>query len=191
MLKLFAIILFLISMVHLIIIVFVALHYKKYNPGKLSISRLGTRKSPYHKLLNLSGFIFGLSVLSFGMNMDILPYQGSVGISIIGIVLTISSLFPFDRFPKIHDAIAGILGFLCVIFSTFSIHYIYVTKWLPDILIFVIFGIILCSGMLVFEISHKVRKQSYPKYTWYWEWGWLGFELLFIFIICISILKLN
>ncbi|HET7099146.1 MAG TPA: DUF998 domain-containing protein [Patescibacteria group bacterium] len=177
------------AVIHIFVVFYVVHHFRKYNPERLSISRLGTKKSPKYKLLNHSSFILGVLVTLFGLQLGYLSPYAVVMVTTIGVFLTLSSMFAYDKYPMIHDTVAGVIVLLCVIFSLSFVWYALSVDWLPKFLILVSLGIPICAGMLVFEMFHRIRRSKFPKDTWYWEWGIYALEMIFIVTSCFSILK--
>ncbi len=177
------------ALIHTFITMYAVVHFKKYNPERLSISRLGTRRSPKYKLFNASGFILGLLIILFGLQLgsDMSLYP-MILVTITGTFLALSALFPFDRFPEIHDWVGRFLVISSLILSAFLIIRVLSPNRFSDFLILGMSGIPILAVTSLFRPQNKSGKESYPKHTWFWEWGVFTFEMLFIVTTCFSII---
>lgn len=159
---------------------FVAKAYKKYNPERLSISRLGTKKSPYHKLFNALGIINGtlLILIGLGLNWYLVP--------ILGGFLVLVSIVPWDRSKMIHDVFAF---FALIAQLMFAFSFVFQEN-LP-ILKFLLFIVLAASLMFFMELVWKFvsGKKTFPKFTWLWEWTIYVSYVVFALTYCVVAIK--
>jgi len=180
-----------------VILLLVVRHFKNYESGRFSISQLGTKKSRYYRLFNISTLTMGILVLMFGY---IMPRYFPVStlatvlcaklIFIAGVLAIANSFVRYDLLPKLHDVIALLscmtVFALCLVLSTMFSY----TSWLSPYLFIFIAGVLFCSVMMAWYAFGNYKKQKFPKATWFWEWGILFSQLSLLFAISSRLIKL-
>ena len=175
--------------VHIFITFFVVRSFKKYTPEKLSISRLGTKKSPKAQLFNVSSFIIGVLIFLLGFSLSKYLDTSSLllvskSISGIGFILILLSLLPYDRFPQAHDGVAVILMILIILLSISFATEVYKVGLLPSYFIVISAVSMFCCLAFIYEIIKGYPKMRFPKATWLWEWGLYFSQFALLFATC-------
>lgn len=178
-----------------LITLFVVLNFKGYTAERFSVSRLGTKRSRYHRLFAVAGFLLGILVYVFGRRSSFyahllgFPSTFSELILAAGVFSALIAILPFDKLAFLHNTVGGLNIFTTFLLAIVVAQTAFKNNLVPTHLIYLSWGLIVFT--IFFTFSYFMRKKNYfPKQTWFLEWGMFIFSLAFLFFSALEFLRI-
>lgn len=179
--------------IYLIILLFISFFAaKKHNNYSVlanPVSALGYKDSPLNKLFNLFLVLFGISTYFFSTVLVKYLFLNTDKIHLffvmISVVVVVIGLFPWDRYPKIHNAAAATVFVLVSILAGLLLPGLYSARWYPNILLLINLPTLIAVLVFSVHIINKILKGNWSKHAFLWEWiayYLMIFQLLFMSI---------